>query len=78
VGLGDLLHLDQHHGGDLLRRKLLLLALKRHLDGGLAAGALDNVEGPVLLVGGHGRVGVPAADQPLGVEDGVGCVHRHL
>ncbi|CAN0480319.1 unnamed protein product, partial [Ectocarpus sp. 12 AP-2014] len=78
VGLGDLLHLDQHHGGDLLRRELLLLSLERYLDRGLPTGTRDHTEGPVLLVGGHGRVRELAADQSLGVEDGVGGVHRHL
>ena len=34
-GLRDLAHLDQHHGGDLLGRKLLLLALVVHCSAGM-------------------------------------------
>merc|ERR1719502_203618 len=62
VGLSDLLHLDEDHGGDLLSLELLGLSLER----------------PVLAVGLDTGVGELAADQPLGVEHGVGGVHGDL
>merc|ERR1712004_140131 len=47
VRLGSLLHLDEHHGADLLRGESLLLALVLHPQPGKTV-LLDNLEGPVL------------------------------
>merc|ERR1719353_2273850 len=69
VGLGDLLHLLQDHGGDLLGGVDLLLALGGDLDVGLAA-LVDDLVRDELLVVLHGLVGVLAADEALDVEDG--------
>ena len=78
VGLGDLLHLDQNHGGDLLSLELLLFSLVVHLDDGGAAGSGHDIEGPVLHIGLDRGVGELAADEALGVEHGVGGVHGNL
>jgi hypothetical protein len=78
VGLSDLLHLLEDHGGDLLRGEDLGLTHVLNLNVGLVAVLLDDLEGPVLgVVLDHG-VGELAADQTLGVEDGVGGVHGDL
>lgn len=49
VGLGDLLHLSENHGGDLLRGELLVLAINLHLNNRLAILA-GNLEGEVLEI----------------------------
>lgn len=77
VSLGGLLHLDEDHRGNLLRRKNLLLALVVNLDLGLAVLG-NNREGPVLHVALHVRVVETTANQTLGVKDSVGRVHRDL
>ena len=77
VGLGSLPHLGQDHGGDLLRGEDLGLALELDLDGGLAS-LVDNREGEVLHVGLDLSIAELAADETLGIEDGVGGVHGHL
>ena len=46
-----------YHGGDLLRSEGLGLTLEVHLDEGLATGALDDSEGPVLCEEVGGWVG---------------------
>merc|ERR1719440_2176423 len=76
--LGRLLHLEEHHGGDLLRREGLRLRLgELNPDVGLAVLG-DDVEGPELHVVLHSRVRKSAADEALGVVDGVGRVERSL
>ena len=76
-GLGGLLHLDKHHGGDLLGGKGLGLAARLDLDVGLAVGRHDR-ERPQLHVVLHGGVRKSAANEALGVVHGVGRVERGL
>jgi hypothetical protein len=77
VRLGGLTHLGKDHGGDLLRGEGLLLALELDLDDGLAT-LVDDLEGEVLHVGLDLSIGELAADEALGVEDGVVRVHGDL
>ena len=78
VSFSDFLHLDEDHGRNFFGLELLLLTLVVDLDEGLVAGAGDDLEGPVLHVGLDGSVGELAADQALGVEDGVEGVEGDL
>mmetsp|Transcript_6588 Transcript_6588/g.17841 ORF Transcript_6588/g.17841 Transcript_6588/m.17841 type:complete len:707 (-) Transcript_6588:24-2144(-) len=78
VRLGDLLHLDEDHRGDLLGAELLLFAVELDGDHGLVRLAGDDFVGPVLDVRLDLGVGELAADHALGVEDGVDGVHRGL
>merc|ERR1719160_2456402 len=78
VGLGGLLHLDEDHRRDLLGEEGLLLALVLDDDGGAVALLGDDLEGEVLQVRLGRRVRELAADQALGVEDGVLRVHGGL
>ena len=77
VGLGDLLHLDEHHGADLLGRELLVLAVNLHQNVRLVV-AVDNAERPCLGVALDGWVVPRAADETLGIEDGVLGVQGQL
>ncbi|TEA10361.1 hypothetical protein DBR06_SOUSAS3710159 [Sousa chinensis] len=77
VGFGDLLHLSEDHGGDLLREEGLDLSLVLNLHFGLPSLA-HHPEWPVLHVRLHCGVLELPTDQPLGIEDGVGGVHGHL
>lgn len=77
VGLSGLAHLGEDHGGDLLGGEVLGLALELDLGDGLA-GLLDDLEGEVLHVGLDLSVLELAADEALGVEDGVVRVHGDL
>lgn len=71
VVAGDILHLGEDHGGDLLGSERLRLTLVDNLDLGLLVGAADDLEREVLEVCLHFRVVEPATDQALGVEDGI-------
>ncbi|KAI6761328.1 hypothetical protein HG531_001881 [Fusarium graminearum] len=77
VRLSSLTHLGEDHGGDLLGGEGLLLTLELNLDGGLAS-LVDDCEGEVLHIGLDLSIGELAADQSLGVEDGVLGVHGDL
>ena len=77
VGLSGLTHLDEDHGGDLLRGKLLGLTLELNLNDGLAV-LVDDPEGEVLHIGLNLGIGELAANQTLGVEDRVLGVHGDL
>ena len=78
VGAGHLLHLSEDHGGDFLRGEGLLLGLVLDLDHRLVPGAGDDLERPVAHVVLDGRLVKLAADQTLGVEDGVVRVESRL
>jgi hypothetical protein len=69
VGLSGLPHLDEDHGGDLLRCEGLLLALELDLDDGLA-GLVDDLEGEVLHIGLYLSIGE--------LEDCVDRIHGDL
>jgi hypothetical protein len=77
VRLGGLLHLGEDHGRDFLRSEDLGLALELDLDDGLAV-AINDLEREVLHVGLDLGVVELAADEALGVEDGVVGVHGDL
>lgn len=77
VGLGCLPHLNEDHGGDLLRCESLLLALELDLDDRLAS-LLDDLEGEVLHVGLNLSIGELASDKTLSIEDCVDRVHGDL
>ena len=78
VGLGDLLHLGEDHGGDFLSGEGLLLTLVGDLDGRLVVVAGVESEGPVLHIALDGRIAELTTNQTLGVEDGVLGVHGDL
>ena len=77
VRLGGLTHLGEDHGGDLLGSEGLLLTLELDLDDGLAS-LVDDLEWEVLHVGLDLSIGELAANEALGVEDGVVRVHGDL
>jgi hypothetical protein len=77
VSLSGLTHLGQDHGRDLFGGELLLLTLELNLDDGLAT-LVNDLEGEVLHVGLDLSVGKLAANETLGVEDGVVRVHGDL
>jgi hypothetical protein len=78
VGLGNLLHLDEDHGRNLLRRELLLLTLECDVDDRLATGTVGHLERPVLHISLDHRVLELAADEALGIEHSVRSVHGNL
>jgi hypothetical protein len=71
------LHLEENHAGNFLWLESLCLTHELDLDHGLVLVA-DDLEWPVLHVFLHCRVAEIAPDQPLGVKDAVGRVHRDL
>ncbi|GBE58785.1 NAD-specific glutamate dehydrogenase, putative [Babesia ovata] len=73
VVLGDLLHLLEHHGADLLRRVILGLVVVLDLDVGPSA-LVDNGVRQELHVVLHLLVVELASNEPLDVEDSVGVV----
>jgi len=77
VRLGGLAHLGEDHGRDLLGGEVLDLALELDLSDGLAT-LLDDLEGEVLHVGLDLSIVELAANETLGVEDGVVRVHGDL
>mmetsp|Transcript_34381 Transcript_34381/g.60428 ORF Transcript_34381/g.60428 Transcript_34381/m.60428 type:complete len:261 (-) Transcript_34381:53-835(-) len=78
IGLSDLTHLREDHGADLLGLELLRLAFVLHLDDGRASRSGHDRKGPVLHVGLDSGITELAADEALGIEDGVGSVHGGL
>jgi len=78
VSLGDFLHLDEDHSGDLLSLELLGLTLEVDLDEGLLRGSGDDLERPEGHVGLDGLVAKLATDESLGIEDSVGGVSGGL
>ena len=70
VSLSGLLHLDQDHGGDFLGSKDLLALVGLQLDVRLGV-LLNDLEWEVLDVVLDCGVGPIAANEPLGVENGV-------
>mmetsp|Transcript_13657 Transcript_13657/g.16416 ORF Transcript_13657/g.16416 Transcript_13657/m.16416 type:complete len:685 (-) Transcript_13657:65-2119(-) len=76
--LGNLLHLDQNHGGYLLRSELLLLTLELNLEHRLLGVTRVDLERPQLDISLHSIVFELATDKTLGVEDGVCGVHSDL
>jgi len=78
VSLGDFLHLDEDHGGDLLSLELLLLSLEGDFNEGLLAGAGDDLEGPKSDILLDGLVAKLATNESLGIEDSVGGVSSGL
>ena len=77
ISLGRLLHLNQNHGGNLLRSEGLLSLSDIHGDMGLAV-LLDHLKGEVFDVVLDGGLAPRATDQTLGVKDGVLGVGRQL
>jgi hypothetical protein len=71
VSLSDFAHLDENHGGDLLSLELLGLTLKLDRDLGLVGGTGLNSEGPELAIVLDDLVSELAANEALGVKDGV-------
>mmetsp|Transcript_23580 Transcript_23580/g.60533 ORF Transcript_23580/g.60533 Transcript_23580/m.60533 type:complete len:107 (+) Transcript_23580:1616-1936(+) len=76
--LGNRLQLGKQRSTDLFSPELLQLALVLGLDHRLVVVVPLDDKGPELHVGLQRRVAEVAADQTLGVEDGVDGVHRHL
>mmetsp|Transcript_38825 Transcript_38825/g.76331 ORF Transcript_38825/g.76331 Transcript_38825/m.76331 type:complete len:238 (+) Transcript_38825:1835-2548(+) len=78
IVVGDLLHLGEDHGGDLLRVEGLGLVLVVDDNLGLVALSTDDLEGPVLHVRLHSSLREVASDESLRIEDGVFGISGHL
>ena len=77
VRLSSFPHLDEDHGGDLLRCESLLFALELDLNNRLAT-LVNDLEGEVLHVSLNLSIGELASNKALGVEDCVDRVHSDL
>ena len=77
IRLGDLLHLHQNHGGDLLRRKRLEFVLIRHLNVGLPLVVHHRIR-KLRLVRLHRGIGVLPPNQTLRLKYGVLGIPRTL
>lgn len=77
VCLSSLSHLDQDHGGDLLRSEVLHLTLKFDLNDWLSS-LVNDLEWEVLHISLNLSISELATDQSLCVEDCVGWVHGDL
>jgi hypothetical protein len=75
LGLGNLLHLEEDHGGNLLGGEGLLLVEVVDLNLGVAVAIVNDLEGPGLDILLDGGVIEAATDKTLGIEDGVDGVH---
>jgi len=78
VLVGDVLHLDEDHGGNLLGEEFLDLTLVGNLDLGLLVLSGDDLEGPELHVSLDFSVSELSSDESLGIEDGVLGVSGNL
>jgi hypothetical protein len=78
VSFSDFLHLEEHHGGDFLSLEFLDFTLELDNDHRLLVGTLLDLEGPQLDVVLNSLVRELAADEALGVEDGVDWVTGSL
>lgn len=77
LGLSNLLHLRENHGGDLLGRELLLLSTVLDFNERTSF-LVDDSEGPVGHVLLHIGIVITTTNQTLGVEDCLAGVHRRL
>lgn len=77
IGLSGLTHLGEDHGADFFGSELLGLALELDLHDGLG-GLVDDLEGEVLHIRLNLGVAELAADETLGVKDGIVGIHGDL
>ena len=78
VGLSDVSHLDEHHGGNLFRTESFGLVLVLDLDHRLVADTGHDGERPVRDIVLDGGVVEFTSNQSLGIENGVLGVHGGL
>ncbi|ETE72736.1 hypothetical protein L345_01432, partial [Ophiophagus hannah] len=77
VSLGYFLHFGQYHRGNFFRKEVLGVTLVLDLHLGLPSFA-HHTERPVLHIGLHRRVIEFAANETLGIKDGIVRIHSHL